>query len=309
MKNDVCLSWLKTLIIEEMKQGIAIFNGYITLPGLRYVFTRMREEFANMDVGLEAHSNAEILTDVGSNGKISGQKDYDFILYLDKDKYLAQELELIGYRLFNKARSIELCDDKMLTHLTLANHGIKMPRTVSGPLNYSSRTSEEYNRKIFDHLSLPFVAKTNFGSMGKGVTMIKTKAEFMAYEEKNKYLPRFYQEFIPSSFGFDYRLIVINKKVVASMKRENHDGDFRSNIALGGDGVKVDLPSSYIEMAEKAATILELDYCGVDILSGEKEEPILCEVNSNAFLEGIEKVTGVNIAKTYASHIYKEIYG
>lgn len=292
-----------------MKKGVAVFNGYITLPGLRYVFTRMREELAEFKVDLEAHSNAEILTDVSSNGEISGKKEFDFILYLDKDKYLARELELIGYRLFNRAESIELCDDKMLTHLALSNQGIKMPRTVSGPLNYSSRTSEEFNRKVFDHLSLPFIAKTNFGSMGKGVTMINTKNEFMAYEEKMKHLPRFYQEFIPSSFGFDYRLIVIASKVVASMRRENHDGDFRSNIALGGDGVKVELPPSYVEMAEKAAKILKLDYCGVDILQGPNGEPILCEVNSNAFLEGIEQVTGINIAKIYAAHIYKEIYG
>lgn len=290
------------------KKGIAIFNGYITLPGLRYVFTRMREELAEYDVELEAHSNAEILTDVGPNGEISGKKEFDFILYLDKDKYLALELELLGYRLFNRAQSIELCDDKMLTHLALSNQGIKMPRTVSGPLNYSSRTSEEYNRKIFDHLSLPFIAKTNYGSMGKGVTMIKTKTEFLAYEENMKRLPRFYQEFIPSSSGFDYRIIVIGGKVVASMKRENHDGDFRSNIALGGDGIKVDLPKEYTDMAEKAASILKLDYCGVDILEGPSHEPILCEVNSNAFLEGIEGVTKINIAKVYSDHIYKEIY-
>lgn len=292
-----------------MGTGIAVFNGYITLPGLRFVFTRMREEFAELDIDLEAHSNAEILTNLDSNGNIRGKKEYDFVLYLDKDKYLAKELELVGYRLFNKAQAIDLCDDKMLTHIFLANHGIKMPKTISGPLNYSSRTSEEFNRKIFDHLSLPIVAKTNFGSMGKGVTLLKTKKDFLDYEEKMKALPRFYQEYIESSSGFDYRIIVIGGKAIASMRRWNADGDFRSNIALGGNGEKVDLPSEYIDLAEKAAKILDLDYCGVDILEGKDKEPILCEVNSNAFLEGIEKATGVNIAKEYANHIAKIIYG
>jgi gamma-F420-2:alpha-L-glutamate ligase len=60
-------------------------------------------------------------------------------------------------------------------------------------------------------------------------------------------------------------------------------------------------------MAEKAASILGLDYCGVDVLIGPKGEPILCEVNSNAFIEGIEKVTGVNVASAYAHHIEKSI--
>lgn len=292
-----------------MATGIAVFNGYITLPGLRFIFTRMREELAELDIDLEAHSNAEILTILNSNGNIEGKKEYDFVLYLDKDKYLAKELELVGYRLFNKAQAIDLCDDKMLTHITLANHGIKMPKTISGPLNYSSRISEEFSRKIFDHLSLPIVAKTNFGSMGKGVTLLKTKQEFLDYEEKMKTLPRFYQEYIASSSGFDYRIIVIGGKAVATMRRENTDGDFRSNIALGGNGIKVDLPQHYIDLAEKAARILDLDYCGVDILEGGDGEPILCEVNSNAFLEGIEKATGINIAKIYANHIAKIIYG
>lgn len=292
-----------------MRTGIAVFNGYITLPGLRFIFTRMREEFAELNIDLEAHSNAEILTELDSNGNIAGKKEYDFVLYLDKDTYLAKELEMVGYRLFNKADAIDLCDDKMLTHITLANQGIKMPKTIVGPLNYSSRTSEEFNRKIFDHLSLPIVAKTNFGSMGKGVTLLKTKQEFLKYEETTKTLPRFYQEYIESSSGFDYRIIVIGGKAIAMMKRQNEDGDFRSNIALGGNGTKVDLPKEYVETAEKAAKILDLDYCGVDILEGKNKEPILCEVNSNAFLEGIEKATGINIAKVYADHIAKIIYG
>lgn len=291
-----------------MKKGICVFNGYITLPGLRSLFVRMREEFAKSRIDLEAHSNAEILTHIGSDGNIQGEKKYDFILYLDKDKYLAHELEMVGYRLFNTARAIELCDDKMLTHLVLSNKGIKMPKTIVGPLNYSSRTSDEFNKKIFDHLSLPFIAKLNYGSMGAGVSLIQTRKEFLDYEEKNKYEPRFYQEQITSSYGFDYRAIVIDKKVVCAMRRHNTKGDFRSNIALGSSGEAVLLPKEYVDMAEKAATILDLDYCGVDMLEGPNKEPILCEVNSNAFIDGIESATGVNVAGAYASHIIKTIY-
>ena len=58
-----------------------------------------------------------------------------------------------------------------------------------------------------------------------------------------------------------------------------------------------------IRLAGKAAQILKLDYCGVDLLKGKDGEPILCEVNSNAFLKGIEEVTGINIAYLYAKHI------
>ena len=56
------------------------------------------------------------------------------------------------------------------------------------------------------------------------------------------------------------------------------------------------------------ANLIDLDYCGIDLLIGENNEPILCEVNSNAFFGGIEKVTGENIAKCYVEYIIKEVY-
>ena len=83
-------------------------------------------------------------------------------------------------------------------------------------------------------------------------------------------------------------------------------GDFRSNIAAGGKGRRIELPEQAKDIAEKAAKILALDYCGADILFG-KDKFYLCEVNSNAFFDGIEKVTGVNIAGLYAGYIIKTI--
>ena len=66
--------------------------------------------------------------------------------------------------------------------------------------------------------------------------------------------------------------------------------------------VKTELPDEYLKVAEKCASILGLDYCGVDILEGPNGEPIVSEVNSNAFYEGIEKTTGVNVAGCYVDY-------
>ena len=86
------------------------------------------------------------------------------------------------------------------------------------------------------------------------------------------------------------------------MQREN-EFDFRSNVAQGGKGTPIDLPPKFKETAEKCAKVLGLSYCGVDLLYGNDGEPYVCEVNSNAFISGIEKVTGFNVAKTYAEYI------
>ena len=90
------------------------------------------------------------------------------------------------------------------------------------------------------------------------------------------------------------------------MIREN-TSDFRSNIALGGKGREYSPNKEFIAAAEKCARVLDLDYCGVDLLFGEGGKPYVCEVNSNAFITEIERITGVNVAKSYAEYIINKI--
>ena len=83
--------------------------------------------------------------------------------------------------------------------------------------------------------------------------------------------------------------------------------DFRSNIEIGGIGKKVELKQSYIEICEKVAQILNLDYCGIDLLIDNKNTPLVCEVNSNAFFGMFEQITGINVAKIYAQYIFESV--
>jgi gamma-F420-2:alpha-L-glutamate ligase len=290
------------------KKGICILNAYDILPGAEHFYERMKDELARLSISLDKKTNAEIFTYLDSTGKLSGEKlDADFVLYLDKDLYASYGLEKRGYRLFNNAKAIELCDDKMRTHMALAGQGIAMPKTISGPLNYSLNASPEFVANVEKELAFPLVAKENFGSLGARVYLLEDHQALVDFENAHRYAPRLYQQFIASSKGMDYRIIVVGGKLVAGMKRVNLQGDFRSNVALGGVGQAVKIPAEFIQTAEKAASILGLDYCGVDVLIGPKGEPILCEVNSNAFIEGIEKVTGINVAQAYAKHIQKAI--
>lgn len=290
-----------------MKKALCLLNAYVQTEGPLYFYKRMKEELLRYDILLERKTNAEILTYIDSEGNARSRLgNYSFVLYLDKDLYVSFLLEKLGYKLFNSANSIRLCDDKMLTHLALADHGIKMPKTITAPLNYSAIISDEFIQNLETELSFPFVAKENFGSLGKNVFLIRKHEELIEFEKNHYQNPRLYQEFIASSKGFDYRVIVIGGVVKAAMKRVNKN-DWRSNIAQKGHGEKAILPPSYAQMAEKAATLLDLDYCGIDILEGLDKEPILCEVNSNAFLTGIEATTKINVAGSYAAQIVSKI--
>ncbi len=265
---------------------------------------RIAEELNALGVETDVRLNGEIEAKLTQDGELStAAAAYDFAVYLDKDKYLSRVLEGAGLRLFNSAAAIETCDDKMLTYLALAKSGLKIPETVSAPLCYTPNVQPQ---KAFlervEELGYPLVAKKSYGSFGAGVALIENRDALKKTETEWLYLPHFYQRFVGKK-GRDVRVIVVGGRAVAAMERIAQKGEFRSNIELGGKGIKIELTEEYRAAAEKVAEVLRLDYCGVDLLEGET--PIVCEVNSNAFFEGLEGVTGFNVAKAYAEHIVK----
>jgi len=105
------------------------------------------------------------------------------------------------------------------------------------------------------------------------------------------------QEFISESSGMDVRAFVVDNQVVASMKRQAQEGEFRSNLHRGGHGTKVKLTQEEETAAIAAARYMGLKVAGVDMLIS-KEGPLIIEVNASPGLEGIETYTGVDVAKT-----------
>lgn len=288
--------------------GLIIVNSYAELKGITYQSERMKEELAIRGVSSEIHKTTDFC--YGSDaGETLFDFDADFVLFFDKDKYLSRIIEKKGIRLFNSAQAIELCDDKMLTCIALSDNNIPMPHTLPAPLCYieGKEPDKAFLNRVAEKLSFPLVAKTSFGSLGKGVTLIDDYAELVQAEKNMMFIPHLYQKFCKESKGRDIRVIVIGGKAVACMLRENAN-DFRSNIEIGGRGEKTQPDNKFISIAERAAEALNLDYCGVDLLFGSNGEPLVCEINSNAFFTGIEACTGINVAGAYADYICHKIY-
>lgn len=291
-----------------MKGGI-IINPF-GLPGACiHQANRMKEEFNKLKVNCDVITDGYLRCLLKNDQLKSDLVDYDFLVFFDKDKYLSASLTKLGVRLFNNHNAIRLCDDKAETYIALCNSGVKMPKTIFGALCYKDECnySEEAINKIIDEIGLPTIVKQSFGSMGSGVNLAKTKSELIEILDKVKTKPHFFQEYLGKKVGVDIRVIVIGGKAVAYMERSNKN-DFRSNIAIGGQGRKIDLSEEFKSVAEKASKVLGLDYCGVDLLYGNSGEPIVCEVNSNAFMQGIEATTGVNVASAYAKYIIKNVF-
>ena len=286
------------------KKCIILINAYADKRGTRQT-KRLAEELALFGIASEVRTNDRFPLRV-KDGKVElSGFDCDFCIYLDKDKYIAAMLEKKGVKLFNRADAIEICDDKMLTHIALSNSGVPMPETIPGLLCYdqSAVIPDEVIDKI-ESLAYPIVVKQSYGSIGKGVFKADNRKELKELCEKVKLTPHLFQKYIAPSSGKDMRVIVIGGKAIGAIKRVS-DVDFRSNIGLGAHAEKSALPDNVKEISERAAKLLNLDYCGIDFTVGDN--PLLLEVNSNAYFDAFEAASGINVARLYAKHIAHEI--
>ena len=289
-------------------KGLIFVNPFLCTKESVHQAERLKEEFNKRGVEIEIVSDGFSRVAVSGDSATIDLTAPDFAIYLDKDKYLSEILEKGGLRLFNRHDAVRVCDDKGQTYITLSGHGIKFPKTIFGALCYNQdgQIKEEWIDRIEKELGYPLIVKESFGSLGKGVYKADDRVSFFQILEKVKTKPHLFQQYMGAKVGVDVRVIVIGGRTVASMERSNQS-DFRANIALGGSAKNIELPEEFRIVAESCAEILGLDYCGVDLLYGEDGEPYLCEVNSNAFIDGIEKVTGVNVAGAYAEHVIKTI--
>ena len=288
--------------------GVIIVNQ--ELGHNAYKIKRYQEEFSKLGISLSVHVNDGTLALIKDSKLQVNLPKCDFVIYLDKDIYLARILEKEGYRLFNKADFIKLCDDKALTNIACASRGIKMPDTITGPLFYSPELKEE-NLKFLDEvikeLGFPLILKRVYRSLGLGVYLIKNKEELVeAYKEHSR-VPILFQRYVGSSYGVSARVIIMDQKVLGGFIRYNKS-DFRSNFGDEATSRPLKDGDKCFALAQKIADELKIEYAGIDFMFLEDGEPILCEINSNAFFEEFEKVTGINVAKEYALMIKKKIY-
>ena len=292
------------LLFNDMK-GVILTNPYDAYHAQKHKVCRMVEEFHRLGVDVSVLANDAFVSYVMDGNSVCDLQA-DFVLFFDKDRYTSELLEKCGVRVFNSAAATAICDDKMLTHVTLANHGIPMPTTLPGALCYNPQgeLSDAYLQRAVDILGLPLVVKECHGSYGEQVYLVKTKDELKSKLEEIKTKAYLLQRFEAASSGKDMRVIVIGGKVVCGMLRQN-SSDFRSNAKLGGVATAVEVPHNIADTCEKAASIIGLDYCGIDVLLSDV--PKICEVNSNAMFEAMERATGVNVARLYAEHIVNSV--
>lgn len=287
-------------------KAVILVNPYLSSEAELYQPRRIAEELELLGVEARILPNAWA-GEIGRDGLVESlSREYGFCVYLDKDRYMPRILEKRGMRLFNRAEAVELCDDKVLTHIALSGV-VPMPETLFSPLCYKEHVPAVSADVAAERLGLSLVVKECFGSLGQQVFLARDRGELQTLSERLKLKPHLYQRFVEESAGRDVRAVCVGGEIVACMERRS-ETDFRSNLSLGGQGTPFEPTDEIRSLCRKACEALGLDYCGVDLLFG-RDGMLVCEVNSNAFFGGIERATGLNIAKIYSEYMLKSLHG
>lgn len=192
--------------------------------------------------------------------------------------------------------------DKLRSLQVLSRAGLGMPKTVFS--NYTKDVAE-----IISYVGgAPLVIKLLEGTQGLGVVLAETKnaAESVLEAFNGLHARVIVQEFIKEAGGADIRAFIVDGNVVGAMKRQGKDGEFRSNLHRGGTASIIQLSEEEENAALKAAKVLGLGVCGVDMLQSERG-PLIMEVNSSPGLEGIEAATKKDIAKSIIRFIERNV--
>lgn len=201
---------------------------------------------------------------------------------------------------FSTASSIAIVRsrDKLRAYQIMARASVGIPKTVF------ARETANFDDVVALAGGTPLIIKTVRGTHGNGVVLAETikaaKAVMQAfYVEGVNFVV---QEFVKESAGEDIRAFVVGSRVVASIKRQSLDDDFRSNTHQGGVGTAVKLTDDEKKTAIKAAKAMGLPICGVDIMRSARG-PLVLEVNSSASLKTPETVTSRDIATKIIEYV------
>lgn len=287
-------------------KGWLVVNGFLDSEKFKGIYTLLLESAKLHNISLELFTSSE-LSDVLGKG-FAGKELPDFALFWDKDVCLARLLEEEGVRLFNCADAIEKCDNKALTSLVLSKANVRMPKTIIAPKTFEGvgYNNLDFLDNAIEKLGLPLVIKESFGSFGMQVYLANTREEAVKIIKNLGYKDFIMQEFISSSHGRDLRINVVGGKVVASIYRYNEE-DFRSNLTIGGKMKPYTATKAQEELALSACKALQLDFAGVDVMFGENDEPVICEVNSNTHFKTTLECTGVNLADSIMEYIARKM--
>ena len=316
-----------------MKQGWLIVNEYLDTEKFLEIRKLFLSGAEKKNVKLTVYTNADFAVDL--SGAVVKSRAFDegepeFIIFYDKDIALAAALEKMGYRLYNSADAIDVCDSKVKTATRISEYNLNcrgdeakilMPKTYKVPFTYENiGIKDSYSFDFLDYVekdlceagegtlsdAYPMVIKESNSSFGMGVHLATSREEAVKLicEYGNKEC--IIQEYLSYSSGRDYRLQMVSDKCVCAMMRSN-ENDFRANITNGGKMSEYKPTDEDLSLARNVMKCLKLDFAGIDIMHDKSGRAVFLEANSNAHFKNIYDLTGINAAEKMIEYIVGKV--
>jgi gamma-F420-2:alpha-L-glutamate ligase len=214
-----------------------------------------------------------------------------------------RHFERQGVMLTNSSQAIESVSDKLHTLQILSRRGLPIPKTILGKFPVDVDLVER-------ELGFPVVVKTLKGTRGAGVVLCADRLQFNDLADlldgAKSGADFLFQQYIGASHGRDVRVLVVDGKAVAAMERRSSDGSFKSNISLGGQAARFDLPRDMADLAIRVAAALHLDVAGIDILF-DTDGYRICEANSAPGFQALEPACGINVPEIVFAAIARRL--
>ena len=312
-----------------MKQGWLIVNEYLDTEKFLEIRKLFLSGAEKKNVKLTVYTNADFAVDL--SGAVVKSRAFDegepeFIIFYDKDIALAAALEKMGYRLYNSADAIDVCDSKVKTATRISEYNLNcrgdeakilMPKTYKVPFTYENiGIKDSYSFDFLEYVekdlceaekgalsgAYPMIIKESNSSFGMGVHLAGSREEAVKLicEYGNKEC--IIQEYLSYSSGRDYRLQMVSDKCVCAMMRSN-ENDFRANITNGGKMSEYKPTDEDLILARNVMKCLKLDFAGIDIMHDKSGRAVFLEANSNAHFKNIYDLTGINAAEKMIEYI------
>jgi len=203
-----------------------------------------------------------------------------------------RQLEAAGVPCVNASAPLEVARDKARSFQALAAAGVPLPATVV--LSAGGRLGEALLEPLGPP---PWIVKLPVSTQGLGVARVDSLPSLRTVVDVLRGLAQqvLVQRYVAEAAGTDVRVLVVDGRAVAAMRRRAQGDEVRSNLHRGGKAEAVEPTGELARIAAAAAGALGLRVAGVDLLPAD-EGPLVIEVNGSPGLEGLEKATGRDLA-------------
>jgi [lysine-biosynthesis-protein LysW]--L-2-aminoadipate ligase len=209
-----------------------------------------------------------------------------------KNVHSTAALEGLGARMINPLQAAIMCGNKMYSHMLLEKAGVRAPKAFSA-------FSEEGALEALDRMGYPAVIKPTVGSWGRLIALLRDKDSARAVIEDREHMFPIYQVYYFEEFverpPRDIRAIVVGDRVVAAIYRYSGQGEWKTNMALGGHAEVCPVTKELEDICLKASQCLSGQIVGVDLMESKEHGLLVHEVNNTTEFKNTVRVTGVDI--------------